>query len=464
MPRPLIEYRVFIGSPRGLAEERQLFRDTILRFNEVHGNPNGVIFAPIGWEDTLPGAGRPQEIINEDLRKCDYAIFVLHDRWGTPTGSGKTSGTEEEWELAEELYAKNIIRNLCLFFKELDPGRLNDQGPQLKQVLEFQRKIEAERKHYFQKFTNLDEFREILERCLADWSRKHRGSDQAETKILIGFPQPSSRRAGAPSFRYWLAESRRLMNPQRGSQNIRGALFCAEMAMKEAKTDVEWADAENERGAAFYNLYDFTKALESFSNVVDRFGNAANPKERMRGAFALVHKGITLDALGREAEAIAVWDDVINRFGTAGEPVLREAIARALVAKGIVLGACWGAARRPSPSGIALSTVSGPRRKLPCAIRSPWHSSTRELGSARWGAVRRRSLSVTMLSPASGQRMIFFFARRSHGYLSIRDLGSASWDAERRLLASVTMLSLASGIPPSFCCASRSPGRSVTRQ
>jgi hypothetical protein len=33
-------------------------------------------------EDTLGGIGRPQELINEDLRQCDHAVFVWHDRWG----------------------------------------------------------------------------------------------------------------------------------------------------------------------------------------------------------------------------------------------------------------------------------------------------------------------------------------------------------------------------------------------
>jgi len=72
------------------------------------------MFHPVGWEDTIGGVGRPQEQINEDLKHCDYAVFVLHDRWGSPTGSGHTSGTEEEWALAEELYKATKIRNITL--------------------------------------------------------------------------------------------------------------------------------------------------------------------------------------------------------------------------------------------------------------------------------------------------------------------------------------------------------------
>jgi Domain of unknown function (DUF4062) len=106
MSRSITQYRVFIGSPGGLVDERTRFRDNLHRFNETHAEPRGVMFYPVGWEDTLAGAGRPQAIINEDLKQCDYAVFVFHDRWGTTTGGGYSSGTEEEWKLAEDLYGK----------------------------------------------------------------------------------------------------------------------------------------------------------------------------------------------------------------------------------------------------------------------------------------------------------------------------------------------------------------------
>ena len=145
MPKFLTHYRVFVGSPRGLDDERKGFRDTLERFNRHHGQPAGVLFDPVGWEDTIGGVGRPQELINDDLKQCDYAVFVLHDRWGTPTGSGHSSGTEEEWELAEHLYKETKIRNIALFFKHVcglpDPD-------QLKKVLQFRETIEKEKKHF----------------------------------------------------------------------------------------------------------------------------------------------------------------------------------------------------------------------------------------------------------------------------------------------------------------------------
>jgi hypothetical protein len=80
VPKLLTQYRVFIASPSGLDEERKCFRRNLEKFTAMHAEPVGVTFHPVGWEETVGGAGRPQELINEDLKECDYAVFVLHDR------------------------------------------------------------------------------------------------------------------------------------------------------------------------------------------------------------------------------------------------------------------------------------------------------------------------------------------------------------------------------------------------
>ncbi|MGZ8391017.1 MAG: DUF4062 domain-containing protein [Rhodoplanes sp.] len=132
---------MFIASPSGLDEERRAFREILERYTACDAEPRGVTFHPVGWEDTIGGVGRPQEQINEDLKQCDYAVFVLHDRWGSPTGSGHTSGVDEEWKLAEELYAATTIRNIGLFFKRVDERQKRDPGEQLKKVLAFREAI-----------------------------------------------------------------------------------------------------------------------------------------------------------------------------------------------------------------------------------------------------------------------------------------------------------------------------------
>jgi hypothetical protein len=76
MSRSITEYRVFIGTSGGLDDERESFRKILQDYTVSDAGPRGVTFHPVGWEETIGGVGRPQELINEDLRQCDYAIFV----------------------------------------------------------------------------------------------------------------------------------------------------------------------------------------------------------------------------------------------------------------------------------------------------------------------------------------------------------------------------------------------------
>jgi len=176
VPKSITQYRVFIGSPSGLDDERKKFRHALEKCSAYHGYEKDVMFHPVGWEDTIGGVGRPQEQINEDLKQCDYAVFVLHDRWGSPTGNGHTSGTEEEWALAEELYRATKIRNIALFFKQVDAGKLCDPVDQLKPVLAFKKKIEKGKRYLFKQYETIEEFADTLDGHLALWLKGHQSA------------------------------------------------------------------------------------------------------------------------------------------------------------------------------------------------------------------------------------------------------------------------------------------------
>src|SRR5215212_9389584 len=103
MPTTLTSLKVFIASPGGLAEERKAFRDAVQELNDADAVARGVFFQPVGWEDTLGGIGRPQTLINEDVRAADYFVLLLWNRWGSPSDTAPSkfsSGTEEEYHVA----------------------------------------------------------------------------------------------------------------------------------------------------------------------------------------------------------------------------------------------------------------------------------------------------------------------------------------------------------------------------
>ena len=183
MPDQITAYRIFIATPGGLEEERRLIHKLVNEYNEMDAIERGVLFIPVGWELTLPGRGRPQALINEDLKRCDYFVMILHDRWGSPPDpEGKaTSGTEEEYNLALERVGDpdRPIRDLLVFFKAVDPNRMKDPGPQLQKVVDFREQLETEKKLLFSTYDALENLEGILRRGLAAWVREHEKASKA---------------------------------------------------------------------------------------------------------------------------------------------------------------------------------------------------------------------------------------------------------------------------------------------
>jgi hypothetical protein len=66
--------KVFIASPGDLGQERQSARDVVDEINNTLGRTFEIEIDLLGWEETLPGVGRPQAIINRDVDDCDLFI------------------------------------------------------------------------------------------------------------------------------------------------------------------------------------------------------------------------------------------------------------------------------------------------------------------------------------------------------------------------------------------------------
>src|SRR5213593_1691859 len=109
---------VFLASPGDVPEERRAARDVVRRLNTALQPTLRLHIELLGWEDTQPGYGRPQEKINADVRVCDLFIGILAKRWGSATAT-HTSGFHEEFELAQGLRASTSTPEIWLFLKEL---------------------------------------------------------------------------------------------------------------------------------------------------------------------------------------------------------------------------------------------------------------------------------------------------------------------------------------------------------
>jgi hypothetical protein len=88
-------YNVMIASPGDVAKEKQLAREVVLKWNDLHSKQTKIVLLTISWEThSSPELGdRPQAIINKQvLKDADLLIGIFWTRIGTPTGKAE-SGT-----------------------------------------------------------------------------------------------------------------------------------------------------------------------------------------------------------------------------------------------------------------------------------------------------------------------------------------------------------------------------------
>jgi hypothetical protein len=90
--------RTIIASPGDVPALRNIAREVLLEWNNVHSTERGLVLMPVGWEThSSPELGSsPQELINERvLVDCDLLIGIFWTRLGTPTDRAASGSAEE---------------------------------------------------------------------------------------------------------------------------------------------------------------------------------------------------------------------------------------------------------------------------------------------------------------------------------------------------------------------------------
>jgi hypothetical protein len=95
----------------------------------------------LGWEDTLPGYGRPQALINRDVERCELFIGLLWRRWGTPPAAHSrfSSGFDEEFSIAKKRCEGTASPDIWMFFKTVEPAQVADAGKDVSALIEIAR-------------------------------------------------------------------------------------------------------------------------------------------------------------------------------------------------------------------------------------------------------------------------------------------------------------------------------------
>jgi hypothetical protein len=102
-------YRVFLASPGDVKAKRGMLGRVVNEVNETVADVLDCRLEALCWEThALPGAGAPQQVINDHVGEYEIFVGVTWRRFGTPTGTAG-SGTEEQFRIAYDRWEKNPI-------------------------------------------------------------------------------------------------------------------------------------------------------------------------------------------------------------------------------------------------------------------------------------------------------------------------------------------------------------------
>ena len=154
---------VFIASPSDVEAERKIVRRVCENLNkDPLVKEKQILLNPVGWEDVVSSAGRPQDTINLLVKNCDVFVCILHKKYGTPTGNSG-SGTEEEFLNAYGDWKNTRKPKVLFYFKKAEVSSTADlKDLQLQKVFELKEKIQKDELLLYGNFATPVDFETIL--------------------------------------------------------------------------------------------------------------------------------------------------------------------------------------------------------------------------------------------------------------------------------------------------------------
>lgn len=148
--------------------------NTIVESLKPLADDRGLMLEVVDWRIVVPDAGRPQQVIFDQLKPTTWDIFIgiLWHRFGTPSGAANPatqkeylSGTEEEFTAAYRLWQQfkrpRIMMYRCT--RSIPPNALDPD--QFKRVNEFFTQLDPHKSDHpalYQSFDTLDDFERLL--------------------------------------------------------------------------------------------------------------------------------------------------------------------------------------------------------------------------------------------------------------------------------------------------------------
>lgn len=198
------EIKIFIASPDEVNEEREKIEEIINELNDTISKSYSIHLKIITWEKNVaPQMGRPQEVVNEQIKPDESDIFIgiLWTKFGSKTGIKSSiesnqlnSGTEEEFEIAYNSL-KNKGFPYIMFYRSNRQKRIDLIDPsQLQKVNSFFRRFKHDGKTpgIYSIYANIEDFSsKIRHDLLVSIDKIFPSKDDDDNPTLSNFYQNS---------------------------------------------------------------------------------------------------------------------------------------------------------------------------------------------------------------------------------------------------------------------------------
>jgi hypothetical protein len=173
MARIAVDVPIFIASPSEVAAERDIAAEEI-RALAAEAATHQILISPVRWEThAYPGYQRPQDAINEILKRCELVIVIFWTSLGLTSAPGrKDSGTVEELMRGAEQVFRGATDDVLVYFCTAEPPSEKEQ--KAREVQAFRQQLEDSRRWFFWTYTDPAHFREQVRNHLRLWFNRWR--------------------------------------------------------------------------------------------------------------------------------------------------------------------------------------------------------------------------------------------------------------------------------------------------
>ena len=163
------EYKLFIGSPSDVQEEREIIEDIVNKMNDFYEPFDVPKLKLISLKTNVRskiGHLESQKVIDKQIDgKYNVFIGILWKKFGTKTGN-YDSGTEQEFYNAYSKYEENPkSMEIMFYFCERTPEFSEIDGNQLALVQKFRKKLE-DNNGLYKTYSSIEEFKETIKNDL----------------------------------------------------------------------------------------------------------------------------------------------------------------------------------------------------------------------------------------------------------------------------------------------------------